>query len=65
MKIKLNGREIHTEVKTLKEFLHTERFDIGAVATAIDGNFVPRSEYPHRQLAEGMKLEVLGPMQGG
>jgi len=35
------------------------------VATALDGQFVPRSDRASRILSEGCRLEILAPMQGG
>ncbi len=35
------------------------------VATALNGQFVPASARPGARLAEGDRLEVLAPMQGG
>ena len=37
----------------------------GIVATAVNGEFVPVSARPDTPLAEGDRLEVLAPMQGG
>ena len=37
----------------------------GIVATAVNGEFVPVSARPDTRLAEGDRLEVLAPMQGG
>lgn len=43
-----------------------ERRNQGAgVAVAVNGEFVPRSEYPARLLKEGDQIEVVAPMQGG
>ncbi|HTW37141.1 MAG TPA: sulfur carrier protein ThiS [Steroidobacteraceae bacterium] len=35
------------------------------VATALNGEFVPVAARPGARLAEGDRLEVLAPMQGG
>jgi sulfur carrier protein len=35
------------------------------VATAVNGEFVPTGARPLTQLADGDRLEVLAPMQGG
>jgi len=34
-------------------------------AVAVNGDFVPRHQYPSFQLIGGESLEVLSPMQGG
>jgi len=37
----------------------------GVVATAVNGEFVPVGARPDTPLAEGDRLEVVAPMQGG
>jgi len=49
----------------VSELLQEQQIDASCVATALNGNFVPRSAYPHQSLAAGCQLEVLSPMQGG
>jgi sulfur carrier protein len=65
MRIIVNGawREIRgTELATvLAELGYAE----AVVATAVNGDFVAAKERPRTSLAEGDRLEVLTPMQGG
>ena len=35
------------------------------VAVAVDGEVVPRGEWPRRRLGDGARVEVLTAMQGG
>lgn len=35
------------------------------IAVAVDAEVVPRAQWPRRPLAEGARVEVLTPMQGG
>ena len=35
------------------------------VAVAVDGEVVPRAEWPRRQVNEGERVEALSAMQGG
>ncbi|WP_455815193.1 sulfur carrier protein ThiS [Pseudomonas graminis] len=65
MKIQLNGLPIHTSASTLAELLREQQIDAGCVASALNGEFVPRSRYETQPLAAGCELEVLSPMQGG
>jgi sulfur carrier protein len=65
MKLYLNGNSIDTQSQSLSQLLQEQQFDCSAVATAIDGNFVPRSQYTITLLSSGQKIEVLAPMQGG
>lgn len=65
MKIQLNGewREIHT--KDLAGALNELGFLDAVIATAVNGEFVPAATRASAVLAEGDRLEVLAPMQGG
>ncbi len=65
MKLYLNGEFITTQVKTLADLLKEKNIDVSCVASAIDGNFIPRVRYERTQLQENMKIEVVSPMQGG
>lgn len=65
MRIELNGASVETGAHTLTELLEERGFQAEAVATAIGGTFVPRAARPNAELCEGVKVEVLSPMQGG
>ncbi|BAK13977.1 thiamine biosynthesis protein ThiS [Pantoea ananatis] len=65
MKIELNGIAIETEARTLAELLVEQHIDAGCVASAVNGEFVPRERYSSEPLVAGCRLEVLSPMQGG
>jgi len=56
-------REVHAT--TLAEALPELGFTSQALATALNGNFVPRDARPTTTLTNGDRLEVLAPMQGG
>ncbi|CUK05027.1 sulfur carrier protein ThiS [Shimia thalassica] len=58
-----NPRDIRSE--TLGEALTELGFTSTAIATAINGRFIPRDARADVILAEGDRLEVLAPMQGG
>jgi sulfur carrier protein len=65
MKILVNGVWHDTTgvdvASTLKELGYGE----SVVATALNGEFVPMGSRSQTALAEGDRLEVLAPMQGG
>ncbi len=65
MKILVNGVWHDTAgvdvASTLKELGYGE----SVVATALNGEFVPMGSRSQATLAEGDRLEVLAPMQGG
>lgn len=65
MKIQLNGLPLDTTARTLAELLREQQMDAGCVASALNGEFVPRSCYETQPLTAGCELEVLSPMQGG
>ena len=65
MRIELNGRVIETTACTLAELLQEQQIDPATVATALNGEFVPRGRYASQRLEAGNQLEVLSPMQGG
>jgi sulfur carrier protein len=65
MNIQLNGRTISTQATNLSELLIEQQIDAACVATAFNGAFIPKSQYPTQRLDEGCQLEVLSPMQGG
>lgn len=65
MRIELNGRAIETGATTLAELMQEQQIDPRTVATALNGEFVPRSRYASQRLEAGNQLEILSPMQGG
>lgn len=65
MKIQLNGRWIDTAATTLAALLAEQQIDASCVASALNGQFIPRAQYAQQILHEGCELEVLSPMQGG
>lgn len=64
MKVTLNGEPREIEAATLAEALAALGYE-GAVATAINGDFVPAAARSGRRLVEGDRIEVLAPRQGG
>jgi sulfur carrier protein len=65
MHIEYNGTTVETQAPNLAAFLAERAIETDTVATAINGEFVPRARYDSEPLFEGAKLEVLAPMQGG
>jgi sulfur carrier protein len=64
--IYVNGSE-HPDAASVAALL--ERLGIGGeargVAVALDGEVVPRSQWPSVALAPGSRVEVVGAIQGG
>ncbi len=65
MRIRLNGEEIETAAKNLAALIEDQGFDVAVVATARNGEFVPRALRGETQIEDGDAVEVLRPMQGG
>ena len=65
MKILVNGAWRETGAADLAAALDELGYGEAVVATALNGEFVPAGSRPGARLAEGDRLEVLAPMQGG
>ncbi|KTQ97704.1 hypothetical protein NS226_03360 [Aureimonas ureilytica] len=65
MILHLNGDPCEVEARSLDALLRELGVEPEAVATALNGEFVPRGERADTSLAAGDKVELLSPMQGG
>jgi sulfur carrier protein len=65
IEIAVNGETVETGAATLCELLAELGYEEGAVATARNGDFVPRSARAGTRLAAGDRLEIVSPRQGG
>ncbi len=65
MKILVNGNWRNTAAVDLAGALHELGYAEAVVATALNGEFVPAGARPEARLADGDRLEILAPMQGG
>ncbi|MDO5529449.1 MAG: sulfur carrier protein ThiS [Paracoccus sp. (in: a-proteobacteria)] len=65
MKIELNGETRAIASTTVDAALAELGFKDAAVATALNGEFLPAPAREAQKLQEGDRLEVLAPMQGG
>jgi sulfur carrier protein len=65
MKILVNGAWRDTGASDLASALQGLGYGDSVVATALNGEFVPTSSRLGTRLAEGDRIEVLAPMQGG
>jgi sulfur carrier protein len=65
MKILVNGAWRDTGAGDLATALQELGYGNSVVATAVNGEFVPATSRTDALLAEGDRLEVLAPMQGG
>ena len=65
MKIIVNAKPHEVAATDLQSALDELGFASSAVATALNGSFVARAKRAEVTLAEGDRLEMLAPMQGG
>ncbi len=65
MKIFYNGDLLEVQSTTLDSLLVELGLEGQAVATAVNGDFVPRSLRTQQSLNEEDRIEVVAPMQGG
>lgn len=63
--ILVNGEAIETGAATLAELVVELGHAEAAVATALNGEFVPRSARTVTKLAPDDKIEIVAPRQGG
>jgi sulfur carrier protein len=69
--VTVNGREV-TFARTsdepgisILELLAQAKYPPNAVAVAVNGEFVPRSQHAETKIGEGDSVEILSPQQGG
>ncbi len=65
MNIQINGEWREVRAADLTAALAELGFADAVIATAVNGEFVPAASRATATLAEGDRLEVLAPMQGG
>lgn len=65
MRIDLNGAPAEIDAQTLADALVELGYRTPAIATAVNGAFVPAAARAETALRHGDRVEVLAPMQGG
>jgi sulfur carrier protein len=65
MRIVLNGKAREVAAARLDALLEELGYQGAKVATAVNGGFVPRPARGETRLADGDRVEVIAPMQGG
>lgn len=65
MKILVNGEQAEVHSSNLKAALLELGYEKATVATALNGEFVSAKSRASVVIAEGDRLEVVAPMQGG
>jgi sulfur carrier protein len=65
LRITVNGEATETPAKTLADLVTHLGHAEGAVATARNGDFVPRSARADTRLQANDRIEIVAPRQGG
>jgi len=65
LKILVNGEAAETGAATLAELLAELGYEASQVATARNGDFVPKAARGDTQLAADDAIEIVAPRQGG
>ncbi len=63
--ITVNGSPETTSARTLQAWVDARDVLPAALATAVNGNFVPRSQRAQQPLAEGDTILTFQPIEGG
>jgi sulfur carrier protein len=61
----VNGERTETSVASLGELVAQLGFSEDQVATALNGDFVPRQARAETRLGAGDRIEIVAPRQGG
>lgn len=65
MRIHVNGKALDVAAATLGALLRELDYEDGALATALNRNFVRKNDRGKTPLKEGDTVEILVPRQGG
>ncbi|HWK55177.1 MAG TPA: sulfur carrier protein ThiS [Hyphomicrobiales bacterium] len=65
MNVVVNGEALCIDATTLAALLAQLGYAPASVATAVDGEFVPRAQRAGLPLRDGMTIDVVAPIQGG
>ena len=65
MRLIVNGTAMDAPAADLTRLIEALELDPSVVATAVNGDFVPRSERNAVTLRDGDQVEILSPRQGG
>jgi sulfur carrier protein len=65
MRLTVNGEPREIAAATLAEALLALDYADAVVATALNGDFVPKRKRAETPLVEGDRIEIVAPRQGG
>ncbi|MBO1324090.1 sulfur carrier protein ThiS [Acetobacter sp. TBRC 12305] len=65
MKLVVNDETHEVSARTLAALIDELGYSGARIATALDGVFVPAPQRERTPIIEGMRVEIVAPMQGG
>ena len=66
VEVSVNGKRVATQAATLHGLLQERGYDLkSAFACAVNRDFVPRPQWPARNLQAGDRIDVVTPITGG
>ena len=63
--VKVNGEPKDIAGKTIAEYLATTNYDMRRIATELNGDIVPKSQYSATILSDGDSIEIVSFVGGG
>ncbi len=65
MQIKLNGKKVETQAKTIAELIATLPEKPSAFALVLNGQIIPKSDFNETLVNDGDNIEIFMLMAGG
>lgn len=65
MNVLINDEPQDVTAQTLDDLLSELGFTGARIATAVNGDFVPKGERAGVRIQDGLRIEIVAPMQGG
>lgn len=64
--LKVNGQQIaYHDGMTVTDVIRAMKFNFPLLIVKVDGVYVPRDEYSHRQVPDGSEVEIIHLISGG
>ena len=65
MKLRVNNKEVETEVRTLQEFSQEFELALSGIAIAVNNRMIPRAEWESFTLSENDSIIIIKAVCGG
>jgi sulfur carrier protein len=66
MQLQVNGeKKQFSAVQYVDDVLRELGYEAKKIAVAVNGEFVPRSQYASRTVNDGESIDIVAPVQGG